>query len=54
MEEKRYLDEIPFDMGFWIDELHYELCHATGYEVKLYGEWWNEYIDRDGNLHYGR
>lgn len=50
--ERRELDEIPFDKRF-----DNELCHATGYEVRLAWDtdnWWNEYVDRDGNLHYGR
>jgi hypothetical protein len=43
------LDVMPFD-----HEFNGELCHATGYEVFLHGEWWNEYEDSEGELHYGR
>lgn len=46
---RRTLVEMPFDMRF-----DYELCHATGYEAFIDGQWWNEYIDRDGFYHYGR
>lgn len=48
---RRKLDFIPFDMRF-----DNKLCHATGYEVQFAGEadWWNEYVDMDGNFHYGR
>lgn len=31
-----------------------ESCHSTGYEVFRSGEWWNEYVDSVGDLHYGR
>lgn len=45
----RKLDAMPLDKRFGN-----ELCHATGYEVLINGEWWNEYEDSDGNPHYGR
>ena len=53
-EMRRELVEMPFDMDFGG-----ELCHATGDEVCLGdqsnpADWWNEYIDQDGNLYYGR
>nr|DAO24834.1 MAG TPA: hypothetical protein [Caudoviricetes sp.] len=51
---RRELDRMPCDHGFWTSEDNYELCHATGYEESHGGEWWNEYVDRDGNFHYGR
>lgn len=51
---RRELDRMPCDQGFWLDEENYQLCHATGYEESHGGEWWNEYVDRDGNFHYGR
>ena len=47
--ERRELDRPAMDMRF--DE---ELCHSTGYEIKEDGEWWNEFVDSEGNLHYGR
>lgn len=51
---RRELEIMPFD-----HEFNGELCHATGYEVckgdpKNPADWWNEYEDREGNLHYGR
>lgn len=49
MVERRELDEMPFDKRF-----DNELCHATGYEVNIDNEWWNEYIDSEGEYHYGR
>lgn len=51
---RRELDEMPCDHGFWTSEDTYEICHATGYEESHGGEWWNEYVDRGGNFHYGR
>lgn len=51
---RRELDRMPCDHGFGLDEENYQLCHATGYEESHGGEWWNEYVDSDGNFHYGR
>lgn len=48
-EIRERLETMPFDARF-----NGELCHATGDEVFRNGEWWNEYMDRDGELHYGR
>ena len=50
---RRELDYMPFDKLFPTDN-GTELCHATGFEVIIDGEWWNEYEDSDGELHYGR
>ena len=52
--ERRELWEgmIPFDMEFYG-----ETCHATGYEVLIDGQWWNEYESDDPddpNYYYGR
>ena len=53
--ERRDLNEMPFDKEF-----DGELCHATGEEVLLDlgngypAEWWDEFEDSEGNLHYGR
>lgn len=48
--ERKELDEMPFDKSF-----DGEFCHATGYKVKdEYGFWWNEYVDSEGILCYGR
>jgi len=59
---KRKLNAMPFDKRFEIDG-NEELCHATGFEV-CFGDvlgdvedpadWWNEYIDSNGDFHYGR
>lgn len=57
MEElrRRELFEVPFDKMFDIEGNQEELCHATGMEIQdECGEWWNEYVDRNGNFHYGR
>ena len=51
---RRELDAMPYDHGFWTSEDNFEMCHATGYEESHGGEWWNEYVDRDGDFHYGR
>ena len=50
----RSLDTMPFDRVFETESGNEELCHATGYEVCIDGEWYNEYVDCDGNYHYGR
>ena len=51
--EERELGIMPYDKSF-----NNTLCHATGVEVHFDGDepwdWWNEYIDDDGNFHYGR
>lgn len=53
VDGRRYrLSEMPY-----AHEFDGELCNAIGYCVyfiKEYGScWWNEYIDSEGNLHYG-
>lgn len=51
---RRELDIMPYDKEF-----DGELCSATGDEV-CFGnpenpaDWWNEYEDAEGNVHYGR
>lgn len=52
--KRRELDSMPCDHGFWLGEDNYQLCHATGYEESRGGEWWIEYVDSDGDFHYGR
>ena len=47
----RRLKKMPFDKSF---DGGFSLCHATGYEVFIGGQWWNEYIDAAGELQYGR
>ena len=52
----RYEKEtMPYDMAFEIENGR-ECCHATGYEVTFEGDntYWNEYVDRYGEYHYGR
>ena len=54
MENKRELDVMQPDKVFGVDG-NEELCHCTGYEVQDEdGWWWNEYKDRNDDLHYGR
>ena len=31
-----------------------ELCHATGYTVFDGTDWWDEFVDSNGDLQYGR
>ena len=56
---ERELETMPFDKMFEVAEGRWELCHATGREV-CFGDpsdpadWWNEYIDSDGDYWYGR
>ena len=54
--QSRELDSMPFDKAFYTESGNEELCHATGREVRFYGEdeFWEEYEDRFGKLHYGR
>ncbi len=57
--DREELERIPCDKRFDIGNGHEELCHSTGYEVCMIDAnnqkgWWNEYVDRDGELHYGR
>lgn len=56
---ERELKEMPFDKAFIVEGGNEELCHATGIEVcwgdpKNPADWWNEYEDSFGELHYGR
>lgn len=53
MTDRIELAEMPFDKRFDVDG-NSELCHSTGYEVLMDGQWWVEYIDSNGNLHYVR
>ena len=54
------LETMPFDKAFYrYSDGQRELCHATGYEVchgdpDVLANWYNEYVDSDGELHYGR
>lgn len=53
MKNREELEVMPFDKVFDVNGSE-ELCHATGYEVFYDNEWWNEYIDSDGEIHLGR
>lgn len=50
-------EEMPFDKRFETSNGNTELCHATG-NVLLDSpdpsDRWYEFIDSDGELHYGR
>lgn len=48
----RKTETMPFDHAFEVNG-NEELCHATGMEMFISGIWWNEYVDSEGNLHYG-
>lgn len=55
----RELEEMPFDKVFTTANGNEELCRATGLEVCLgnpedLSDWWNEYVDSNGDLYYGR
>ena len=55
---RKKLNIIPFDKNFEVNG-NEELCHATGFEVCFEdgedpADWWNEYIDSNGDFHYGR
>ena len=59
MLETRELNEMPFDKTFINSEGNQVLCHATGYEVAIgdpsvMSNWWNEYVDNEDNIYYGR
>ena len=53
-KNRRELAEMPCDKRFQLEDGSDELCHATGYEVLVDGEWWNEYEGSDGNIYLGR
>lgn len=45
MKNRRLLDSMPYDK---------QGMHATGYEVCIDDQWWDEYADSDGELYYMR
>lgn len=49
----RISDEVVFDKVFPVNG-NEELCHHTGFEKLMFGQWWYEYEDSEGELHYGR
>jgi hypothetical protein len=56
MKRRRELGYMPKGKVFYVDGKP-ELCSATGYEVceddsNLLSNWHNEYIDRNGGVHY--
>ena len=54
IEMTRDLYYMPYDRLIYISETETEMCHATGREVMIDSEWWYEYMDSKGNLHYAR
>lgn len=59
---RKNCDREVFDHSFQVDG-NQELCHSTGYEVlmdmgtdidgnPLGQEWWDEFEDSNGDLHY--
>lgn len=52
-KERRHLEEMPFDKRFDVDG-NSELCHETGYEVFDGEDWWDEFVDSNGDFQYGR
>ena len=52
-KSSRCLEKMPFDKRFDVDG-NSELCHATGYEVFDGEDWWDEFMDSNGNFQYGR
>lgn len=52
-KERRHLEEMPFDKRFDVNG-NSELCHATGYEVFDGEDWWDEFVDSNGDFQYGR
>ena len=59
IEKRRELEEMPFAKAFQVEN-NEELCNATGVEVLFEGDeddaqnWWCEYVDSNGEYHYGR
>ena len=51
--KRRELESMPFDKVFDVNG-NQENCHGTGYEVNIDNEWWDEYVDSEGEYHYGR
>ena len=57
-ELRRELENMPFDKSFTVDG-NEQLCHATGFEVcwdnpDNPADWWEEFVDYNGEFHYGR
>lgn len=59
IKQRRELDRIPFAKSFQVEN-NEELCNATGFEVLFEGDeddaqnWWLEFVDSNGEYHYGR
>ena len=52
-EVRRRINSImPYDKAFWVNGKGEELCHCTGYEVFIDGNWYQEYLDSNGEIHY--
>lgn len=52
-KSRRCLEKMPFDKRFDVDG-NSELCHATGYEVFDGEDWWDEFVDSNGDFQYER
>lgn len=52
-KSRRRLEKMPFDKRFDVND-NSELCHATGYEVFDSEDWWDEFVDSNGDFQYGR
>ena len=52
-EFRRRLEKMPFDKCFDVDG-NSDLCHATGYEGFDGEDWWDEFVDSNGDFQYGR
>ena len=52
-KSRRRLEKMPFDKHFDVNG-NSELCHATGYEVFDSEDWWDEFVDSNGDFQYGR
>lgn len=55
---RRKLEVMPFDKRFDVNG-NAELCHATGWEVcdgdpEDPADWWEEFVDSNGDFHLGR
>lgn len=55
---RRKLEVMPFDKRFDVNG-NTELCHATGWEVcdgdpENPADWWEEFVDSNGDFHLGR
>ena len=52
VEDRVWLETMPFDKEFSLYDGGRKFLHATGYEVLSSGEWWDEYEDPDTGYYY--